>query len=73
MSKISNLKTDTPWFRLNTDDGDWRSEDARRLAGMLEQLLLIRRFEEKLLELHGEGLVHGPVHASIGQEGGPSV
>lgn len=70
MSKISNLKTDTPWFRLNTDDSDWRSEDARRLAGMLEQLLLIRRFEEKLLELHGEGLVHGPVHASIGQEGG---
>ena len=65
MSKISNLATETPWFRLDTDDSDWRSEDALRLAGMLEQLLIIRHFEEKLLELHGEGLVHGPVHASI--------
>ena len=36
----------------------------------MEQLLLIRRFEEKILELHGQGLVHGPAHASIGQEAG---
>src|SRR3546814_9363450 len=37
---------------------------------MLEQLFVIRRFEEKILELHGLGLVHGPAHSSIGQEGG---
>src|SRR5262245_38148934 len=37
---------------------------------MLEQLLLIRCFEEKILELHGLGLIHGPAHASIGQEAG---
>ncbi|NKC31179.1 MFS transporter [Roseomonas sp. BU-1] len=36
----------------------------------MEQLLLIRRFEEKILELHGAGLIHGPAHASIGQEAG---
>lgn len=70
MSKILNLTTETPWFRLVTDDADWRGEDALRLTTMLEELFLIRHFEEKLLELHGEGLVHGPVHASIGQEAG---
>jgi 2-oxoisovalerate dehydrogenase E1 component len=33
-------------------------------------LHLIRAFEETVLELAGEGLVHGPAHSSIGQEGG---
>ena len=32
------------------------------------QMLLIRRFEEKVLDLANAGLVHGPAHASIGQE-----
>ncbi|MBT5617323.1 MAG: MFS transporter, partial [Microbacteriaceae bacterium] len=30
----------------------------------------IRAFEETVLELAGEGLVHGPAHSSVGQEGG---
>ncbi|MFP5251211.1 MAG: thiamine pyrophosphate-dependent enzyme, partial [Actinomycetes bacterium] len=29
-----------------------------------------RAFEERVLDLAGEGLVHGPAHSSIGQEGG---
>jgi len=37
---------------------------------MLGQLHLIRAFEETVLELAGAGLVHGPAHSSIGQEGG---
>ena len=37
---------------------------------MLAELHLIRAFEETVLELAGEGLVHGPAHSSIGQEGG---
>ena len=37
---------------------------------MLSQLVLIRAFEEYVLELAGEGLIHGPAHSSIGQEGG---
>lgn len=37
---------------------------------MLGQLHLIRAFEERVLDLAGEGLVHGPAHSSIGQEGG---
>ena len=69
MRKTEPLSTDTPWIRLHVGEDDWRSEDPTRLVGMLEQILTIRHFEQKLLELHQEGVVHGPVHASIGQEG----
>ncbi|MBI0538158.1 MFS transporter [Roseomonas sp. KE2513] len=64
------ILTDTPWFRLEVDESDWAAEDPAALARWMEQLLLIRRFEEKILELHSQGLVHGPAHASIGQEAG---
>ena len=37
---------------------------------MLSQLVLIRTFEEYVLELAGAGLIHGPAHSSIGQEAG---
>ena len=37
---------------------------------MFSHLTLIRVFEEYVLELAGAGLVHGPAHSSIGQEGG---
>ena len=35
---------------------------------LLRRMLLIRRFEERTLELQEEGKVHGAVHPSIGQE-----
>ncbi|MFC3002695.1 alpha-ketoacid dehydrogenase subunit alpha/beta [Falsiroseomonas tokyonensis] len=68
--KLSPIATATPWFRLEVEEADWAAEDPADLARWMEQLLLIRRFEEKILELHGAGLIHGPAHASIGQEGG---
>jgi 2-oxoisovalerate dehydrogenase E1 component len=37
---------------------------------MFGQLVLIRVFEEYVLELAAAGLIHGPAHSSIGQEGG---
>ncbi len=37
---------------------------------MLAQTMWIRVFEEYVLELAADGLVHGPAHSSIGQEGG---
>jgi 2-oxoisovalerate dehydrogenase E1 component len=40
------------------------------LEDMLVRLHLIRAFEEMVLQLAAEGLVHGPAHSSIGQEGG---
>jgi 2-oxoisovalerate dehydrogenase E1 component len=68
--KQTPLSTATPWFRLEVEAADWAAEDPAELARWMEQLLLVRRFEEKILELHGQGLIHGPAHASIGQEAG---
>ncbi|MGY1814785.1 alpha-ketoacid dehydrogenase subunit alpha/beta [Blastococcus sp. SYSU D00820] len=58
------------WVRLSTTPEDWKAADPQLLATMLGQLHLVRAFEETVLELAGEGLVHGPAHSSIGQEGG---
>src|SRR3990170_2532657 len=59
-----------PWIELRSTAADWKKADASLLATMLAQLHLIRAFEESVLELASEGLVHGPAHSSIGQEGG---
>jgi len=68
--ELKPLTTGTPWFRLEVTDEDWRAEDPVEMARLLEQLFVIRRFEERILELFKAGCVHGPAHASIGQEGG---
>ncbi|KPI00331.1 Pyruvate dehydrogenase (acetyl-transferring) [Actinobacteria bacterium OK006] len=70
MPKHRRLDSQTPWVELSTTPADWKHADPALLAGMLAQLHLIRAFEETMLELAGEGLVHGPAHSSIGQEGG---
>ena len=70
MPKKKRLQTGVDWFELSTTPADWQSADPPLLGSMLSQLHLIRAFEEAVLELAGEGLVHGPAHSSIGQEGG---
>jgi 2-oxoisovalerate dehydrogenase E1 component len=70
MPKRRRLETGEPWIELSTTPQDWKVADPALLAGMLAELHLIRAFEETVLELAGEGLVHGPAHSSIGQEGG---
>ncbi|MEI6648807.1 MAG: thiamine pyrophosphate-dependent enzyme [Actinomycetes bacterium] len=70
MSEHRSLLPSEPWVELTTTPEDWRAADPALLATMLGQLHLIRAFEEAVLELAGEGLVHGPAHSSIGQEGG---
>lgn len=45
-----------------------QSVPAAVIKRALFQLETIRRFEEALLEVGSKGLVHGPVHSSIGQE-----
>ncbi|WP_342640642.1 dehydrogenase E1 component subunit alpha/beta [Rhodoligotrophos ferricapiens] len=62
--------TDTPWYRLDIGLSDWAAESQQDLLRWYQQMLLIRRFEEKVLDLANAGLVHGPAHASIGQEAG---
>ncbi|WP_193128036.1 thiamine pyrophosphate-dependent enzyme [Gulosibacter sediminis] len=70
MPRRRQLETNVPWVQLSTTAADWKRADPKLLGTMLSQLHLIRAFEEKVLELAGEGLVHGPAHSSIGQEGG---
>jgi 2-oxoisovalerate dehydrogenase E1 component len=55
---------------LRSSPQDWEALPAADLGAMLTQLHLIRAFEEEALALAVEGNVHGPVHSSIGQEGG---
>ena len=64
------LAPGAPWIELRSTEQDWRAADPALLTGMLAELHLIRAFEEAVLDLAGAGLVHGPAHSSIGQEGG---
>jgi 2-oxoisovalerate dehydrogenase E1 component len=64
------LHPDAEWTELVATDADWDAADPDLLAAMFHQLVLIRVFEEYVLELAAAGLVHGPAHSSIGQEGG---
>ncbi|MFM6974565.1 MAG: thiamine pyrophosphate-dependent enzyme [Agromyces sp.] len=70
MPKITPLSAAAPWVQLETTAKDWDAADPKLLATMLGQMHLIRAFEESVLELASENLVHGPAHSSIGQEGG---
>ena len=70
MPTVTPLKPAAPWTEIRTTGSDWDTADPGLLGTMLTQLHLIRAFEETVLELAGEGLVHGPAHSSIGQEGG---
>jgi 2-oxoisovalerate dehydrogenase E1 component len=70
MPKERRLHATQPWIELSTTAADWKNADTGLLATMLGQLHLIRAFEESVLELASEGLVNGPAHSSIGQEGG---
>jgi len=70
MPRLKRLAPETEWNELATTAADWKAADPGLLASILGELHLIRAFEETVLELAGEGLVHGPAHSSIGQEGG---
>lgn len=70
MAQRIQLSPSAPWFRLETSAQDWDEAQPADLIHWYGQMLLIRRFEEKLLELEKAGLIHGPAHASIGQEAG---
>ena len=70
MPRARRLQSAAEWTEIATTAADWKAADPVLLATMLGQLHLIRAFEETVLELAGEGLVHGPAHSSIGQEGG---
>lgn len=70
MSELHPLAPQSPWLQLTTTDDDWAHADPRLLGSLLTHCALIRGFEETVLDLAAQGLVHGPAHSSIGQEGG---
>lgn len=70
MTRHIQLAPDVEWIQLTTTEQDWQEADPALLKTMLVQMQIIRSFEEAVLELASEGLVHGPAHSSIGQEGG---
>jgi 2-oxoisovalerate dehydrogenase E1 component len=70
MPKTTELHAAAPWLHIEATDADHAAFDLATGGTMLAQMHLIRAFEEKVLELAGQGLVHGPAHSAIGQEGG---
>jgi 2-oxoisovalerate dehydrogenase E1 component len=70
MTDHTRLEPASPWVQLVATAEDWDAAQPELLRSMLSQLTLIRSFEEYVLELAGAGLIHGPAHSSIGQEGG---
>jgi 2-oxoisovalerate dehydrogenase E1 component len=58
-----------PWTDLATTPEDWAAAPPDELGTILTWLHLIRAFEKTVLDLASDGLIHGPVHSSIGQEG----
>ena len=69
MSTSTPLTYSTDCTELRTTREDWDAAAPDLLESMLVQLQTVRVFEEVVLQLAGEGLVHGPAHSSIGQEG----
>lgn len=59
-----------PWVELVATTEDWDAADSALLRTMYAQLVWIRAFEQYVLDLAAAGLIHGPAHSSIGQEGG---
>lgn len=70
MSDHIALAPASNWVELRTTDADWAAADPVVLGTLLTHSHMIRAFEETVLELAMDGLVHGPAHSSIGQEGG---
>ncbi|MPY55886.1 alpha-ketoacid dehydrogenase subunit alpha/beta [Streptomyces spongiae] len=70
MATHHRLRAASNWVELRSTEKDWDSVEGDVLRRMFSHLLWIRRFEEHVLELAGQGLIHGPAHSSIGQEGG---
>ncbi len=70
MPKTRTLAPSSSWVELSTKPADWADAPPALLETMLSSMVLIRTFEEKVLDLAGQGLVHGPAHSAIGQEGG---
>ncbi|MCJ7590498.1 MAG: hypothetical protein MUO51_04025, partial [Woeseiaceae bacterium] len=69
MSESKRIQLDAPWLEISATPSDWDAAGPELLLKMLNHMHLIRAFEEEVLNLDREGLTHGPMHVSVGQEG----
>ena len=70
MSNKNALQPAVDWIEVSVTEDDWDDAHPALLTSMFTQATVIRVFEEYVLDLAGQGLIHGPAHSSIGQEGG---
>ncbi|MFG2745099.1 thiamine pyrophosphate-dependent enzyme [Streptomyces chartreusis] len=70
MPTHKKLSPAAPWVEVIATKKDWDAADPALLTSFFVQTLIIRTFEEYVLSLASQGLVHGPAHSSVGQEGG---
>ncbi len=70
MPTIQDLKPMAEWVEISATDADWNALGKDEALKMYQHLHLVRAFEEMVLDIDGQGLIHGPAHSSIGQEGG---
>ena len=69
MPLTTALQPSAPCLRLATTEADWEALPAEEARAMWFSMQAVRSFEEAVLRLASEALVHGPAHSSIGQEG----
>ena len=70
MAHTKTLELPVSWQEFSATEEDWDSVGPAQLVKMLMHAHLVRAFEEEMLKFDSEGLAHGPVHGSIGQEAG---
>jgi 2-oxoisovalerate dehydrogenase E1 component len=70
MPQLLPMSPRSEWSEIKIGEDDWSALDPALGHTMLAQLNLIRAFEEKVLDLARQTLVHGPAHSAIGQEAG---
>lgn len=70
MPRTTKLDYAEPWIEIASTPHDWKKLGQAALLRMLCYQHIIRAFEEAVLGLEKLGLIHGPAHSSIGQEGG---
>ncbi|GMA88370.1 hypothetical protein GCM10025868_36200 [Angustibacter aerolatus] len=71
MTEHRRLDPEAPWVELVVTDEDWDAAEPHLLTSMLSQAGAAAGVRGAWCSrLAGEGLVHGPAHSSIGQEGG---
>lgn len=67
--RLNQIPVATPMHDLVVEDSDWEHLNAFDAKKLVTLTLACRRFEEVILRLDKLGLVHGPAHSSIGQDG----